>query len=525
MVPRDISPDIVDIRFIYNFHEVIGIGRTGMVYRCTDIRSRDIVAIKVIKGREIHGFNEYKLCQWIETLINLDIKEIVKFYKVYTDKSRQLFYIVMNYYSNGSITTSISGGNRNKWAGINNEKLPSACARLLSAIAFIHNKLWLINTTTIGMPLGSISTDNVLLDDEFSLHFLPGIGTPLNWTDKGYSAEALKNELLLLAPEKLLTFYQPKAPSTINTQTNIQVNSINKKTKPSATNNYLMPNNFQMLLNHKDTLLKPTIASDGWALGCLLYALLFKEYPFKHSDIIHLNYTFPDKTINAYACDPNLKSIDIIIHNLLVVNPSTRMSVLQANNILNCSSTNTRTTLDGLIHNSTDTDQKLCIAQLKYIISTMDESLSKLSAMLSNSASSLVEAQEEVMRLSALQTECEKDAQSKQRTIQQLRSELNKVITNMTLDITRADEIDTNRLTNEELLTLENECKKILDKISSTRLLRCSPECVVCLSKPKNIKLDPCKHVCICLECYHQLSDKRCPICRVSVTAVEKVYI
>lgn len=528
MVPRDVSPQVLDIRSLYTFHEAIGTGRTGTVYRCTDIQSRDTVAIKVIKAHDIHGFNEYRLCQWVETLINMDTDGIVKFYKIYTDKSRQLFYIVMKYYFNGNITDNISGDCRSKWAGEKNEKLLAACSRLLSVVAFMHEKLWLINTTTIGMPLGAISTDNVLLDDEFSLYLLPGIGAPMGWTNKLFSTEALNNELLVLAPEKLLAAVQQRAQSNSSTQTNVLTNALtnpmNKKPKPS-TNRHLTPNDLQSLMRHKDTILKPTIASDGWAVGCLLYALIFKKYPFKHSDIMRLTYTLPEKIIEIDTCESNLKSIGNIVRNLLMVNPSSRMSVLQAHNRLSPSASMVDSMQGGLIEQSAKTNEKLCIAQLKYIISTMDESLAKLTTMLSDSVSSLVEAQEEVTRLLTVQREYEKDVQAKQKTIQQLRHELRRTIADMTIDITRADEIDTNRLTNEELSTLENECKKVLDRISNTRLLRCSPECVVCLSRPKNIKLDPCKHVCICHECYHQLLDKRCPICRVSVISVEKVFL
>ncbi|EFO61292.1 Kinase [Giardia lamblia P15] len=523
MVPRDISPQTLDIRSLYTFHEAIGTGRTGTVYRCTNIQSRDIVAIKVIKAYEIHGFNEYRLCQWVETLIGLDIAGIAKFYKVYADERRQIFYIIMRYYPNGNIANSISGSNRCKWAGTNDERVYAACTRLVSAISFLHNQLWVINTAITGVPLGAISLDNILLDDEFCPCFLPGIGAPLDWTGITFAVETFNSQLSRLAPERILAPDRQKTQP--NTGTKIGAldgfSFIRRTELPIAE--YMSSNDYCMLLKNKALSLRPTFASDNWALGCLLFMLIFQKYPFRSSKNMHRSYVLPKKIIETISTA--LKPINEIICGLLVPNPADRMSARQAYNMLTSLNNKVNSVMDTSIEQSVKTDEKLYLAQLKYIISTMDESLAKLSAMLSDSVSAQAEAQEEVVRLSALHTSLEKDVQAKSKTIQELRQELKRTIASMKVDISKADEIDTNTLTNEELISLENECRKLQDKIINTRLLRCSPECVVCFHRPKNIKLDPCKHVCICHECYLQLLDKRCPICRVSIGSVEKVFI
>ena len=37
------------------------------------------------------------------------------------------------------------------------------------------------------------------------------------------------------------------------------------------------------------------------------------------------------------------------------------------------------------------------------------------------------------------------------------------------------------------------------------------PDCVVCLSEPKDTMFMPCRHLCVCQDCFRQLT--RCPLC------------
>jgi len=47
-----------------------------------------------------------------------------------------------------------------------------------------------------------------------------------------------------------------------------------------------------------------------------------------------------------------------------------------------------------------------------------------------------------------------------------------------------------------------------------------SRECVVCLSEPKDTILLPCRHLCVCGTCFHQLD--KCPVCRAPFVAYLK---
>lgn len=42
-------------------------------------------------------------------------------------------------------------------------------------------------------------------------------------------------------------------------------------------------------------------------------------------------------------------------------------------------------------------------------------------------------------------------------------------------------------------------------------------ECVICLSEPKRVMIGPCRHVCVCSECYRSFTAQKCPICRTGI--------
>ncbi|CAN0478392.1 unnamed protein product, partial [Discosporangium mesarthrocarpum] len=39
-----------------------------------------------------------------------------------------------------------------------------------------------------------------------------------------------------------------------------------------------------------------------------------------------------------------------------------------------------------------------------------------------------------------------------------------------------------------------------------------STECVICLTDPKDTLLLPCRHLCVCRECFKHVD--KCPVCR-----------
>jgi len=51
-------------------------------------------------------------------------------------------------------------------------------------------------------------------------------------------------------------------------------------------------------------------------------------------------------------------------------------------------------------------------------------------------------------------------------------------------------------------------------------------ECVICFANPKNCCFNPCGHLCCCYDCgvKQALSKRSCPICRMTIQQVIKVY-
>ena len=43
--------------------------------------------------------------------------------------------------------------------------------------------------------------------------------------------------------------------------------------------------------------------------------------------------------------------------------------------------------------------------------------------------------------------------------------------------------------------------------------------CVVCMSDPSNIKFMPCRHLCLCYDCFKYMNkpESKCPICRCAI--------
>ena len=41
-----------------------------------------------------------------------------------------------------------------------------------------------------------------------------------------------------------------------------------------------------------------------------------------------------------------------------------------------------------------------------------------------------------------------------------------------------------------------------------------SSECLVCMSEAKSVLLLPCRHLCVCAECFDSFQQQKCPVCR-----------
>ncbi len=68
---------------------------------------------------------------------------------------------------------------------------------------------------------------------------------------------------------------------------------------------------------------------------------------------------------------------------------------------------------------------------------------------------------------------------------------------------------------NEVVLHLDNILKSINDSNEENL-------CVICMSNKKDIKLSPCNHMCVCEVCANGI--KKCPMCRVNVIKIDKVF-
>eukprot|EP00922_Rhytidocystis_sp_ex-Travisia-forbesii_P001756 GHVS01002482.1.p1 GENE.GHVS01002482.1~~GHVS01002482.1.p1 ORF type:complete len:551 (+),score=54.95 GHVS01002482.1:618-2270(+) len=58
---------------------------------------------------------------------------------------------------------------------------------------------------------------------------------------------------------------------------------------------------------------------------------------------------------------------------------------------------------------------------------------------------------------------------------------------------------------------------------ASHKYVRGPPKCVVCMTDPDEAALDPCGHICMCMNCALQVDN--CPICRTEVSKVLKIFI
>jgi hypothetical protein len=53
-----------------------------------------------------------------------------------------------------------------------------------------------------------------------------------------------------------------------------------------------------------------------------------------------------------------------------------------------------------------------------------------------------------------------------------------------------------------------------------------SVQCSVCLENKKNVLFQPCRHICLCVDCARSLHEKpECPMCRARITGAEVVFI
>ena len=49
--------------------------------------------------------------------------------------------------------------------------------------------------------------------------------------------------------------------------------------------------------------------------------------------------------------------------------------------------------------------------------------------------------------------------------------------------------------------------------------------CPICFTNPRTIILIPCKHLCLCRECYQQMGNKKCPICKKEYSGFVEIFM
>lgn len=52
-----------------------------------------------------------------------------------------------------------------------------------------------------------------------------------------------------------------------------------------------------------------------------------------------------------------------------------------------------------------------------------------------------------------------------------------------------------------------------------------SQACVICMDNRKCCAMIPCGHVCLCIECANEFRSKSCPICRMTVDKINRIFI
>jgi hypothetical protein len=103
----------------------------------------------------------------------------------------------------------------------------------------------------------------------------------------------------------------------------------------------------------------------------------------------------------------------------------------------------------------------------------------------------------------------------------------NIIFRNLTLkDITQKDK--TIIILHEAIMKKTQEIKQLTDNINSLKEeyeYTNKYVCCICINNPKNILIHPCNHLCCCLECYNTSNITNCPICRIPINVVSKIYL
>mmetsp|Transcript_78703 Transcript_78703/g.138842 ORF Transcript_78703/g.138842 Transcript_78703/m.138842 type:complete len:437 (-) Transcript_78703:73-1383(-) len=214
----------------YVIEEPIGSGSFGEVYRCRQQDGDVNLAVKIME-QDVHVEKDWPcssqsmFLQEVEILSSIEHENIIRFWQSWEDETH--LYVVTEFCAGGDLFEKLL--KQKSFAFVESESAALA-VQMLSAIAFLHDHMIMHR---------DIKAENFLLTGDF-----------------------------ITSTVKLIDF---------GTATRFQAGEI--FTFICGSENYLSPEVLQMKYNHM---------TDMWALGVLIYLLIFGRYPFEFSSIKEL---------------------------------------------------------------------------------------------------------------------------------------------------------------------------------------------------------------------------------------------
>lgn len=260
-----------DIRDDYRIGKLLGSGAFGQVRECTRRSNGELLAVKIMerKSNEVgHWSNENMFRREVELLGILDSPCIVKYFDFYEDK--HFLYVVMEMCEGGELFEQIV-----KCKRFNERDASYVCRQILTAVAYVHS---------LGIVHRDIKAENFMFKYK-------DIDSELKLIDFGMSAR--------LSPP-LKTFL----------------------TEMCGSPHYLSP---ELIKRRYDR------QADMWAIGVLIYLMLYGRYPFDGSSTDQIvkriltqpiEYTTGTAAISAEAID--------FLQKLLERDPAKRLTAREA---------------------------------------------------------------------------------------------------------------------------------------------------------------------------------------------------
>ncbi len=272
------SPDYKDIDFLqfqdFKLIREIGKGAFSKVYLSEHIKTKQSFALKItdksylIKEKRLHHFYIEK-----ELLSTLNHPLIAKVFSGYEYEDKLI--TIMEYYKNGDLFDFIK---MNKPLKI--DVIKHLSAQLVTALGFLRQK---------GIIHRDLKPENILIDE--NIYIKIGDFATAKIKNKKFNLTLMKYESCNLDEEDLIE----------DKEKDFDNKDIKARDTFCGTAEYVSP---EMITGQSSS-----YSSDYWALGCIIYHMIYGVSPFKHKspyiifeNIRTLNITFTDD-INAQAKD------------------------------------------------------------------------------------------------------------------------------------------------------------------------------------------------------------------------------